>query len=379
MNKVFSLDKEPTLADLQSELQFLEQQGDMVTGLVAGRNSTDNTEFNIVTLESNGAPLAKLELFTSASAKALDTDAIAKQNAGYDILFLSDEVFVESQRVPLGAARNSNYSAALPPAPVPQPNVAGAALVQQILQIAATSRIARHTWWKGQDRAPIGYIKGMALTFGRVCCKLNAGDPIVQEMAMAETGDPTKDVLAYYRPRFDAFGMSNQAAGFDTLRHLFMVLIGLAMPESSGRYWIGLDGNAPGNANSEECEAGLFQTSWNARAASKASMVQLFQTYSANPSGFLDVFKEGVRPGRSVDYGTGDGKKYQRLCKDCPAFAAEFTAVGLRHIGGGTHSGRRWTGHWGTVGNDLVELAPECDTMLQDVQNAVGNLAQFPI
>jgi hypothetical protein len=343
----------------------------MVVGLYAGTNTADGSQFNVVAVDPRVGPLAPLELFTDPDPNALDADALKRQDAGYDILFLSDEVYLQGAKATVGAGRNAQYNPTLNPQPTNQ----GAPLVQQILQIAATSPFARHVWWKNQGRMPIGYVKGMALAFGRVCCKLNGNDPIAEEMAMADTGDPSKDVLAYYSQTFNSYGMSNAHAGPDTLRHLFTVLIGLGIPESSGRYWLGLDGTAPDNANSEQCEAGLFQTSWNARAASKQSMTQLFQSYSAAPNGFLDVFKEGVPIGRSVDYGTGDGKVYQRLAKDCPAFAAEFSAVGLRHIGGGTHAGGHWTGHWGTIGNDLVEIVPECDTMLQAVQNAVGGLA----
>jgi hypothetical protein len=59
--------------------------------------------------------------------------------------------------------------------------------------------------------------------------------------------------------------MRNDVSGIDTLRHLFVLMIGLGMRESSGRYCEGRDQSAS-NTSADTAEAGLFQTSWNARA-----------------------------------------------------------------------------------------------------------------
>ena len=87
------------------------------------------------------------------------------------------------------------------------------------------------------------------------------------------------------------------------------------------------------NTTSETAEAGLFQTSWNARSASSL-LPQLFSDYRANSAGFLDVFKEGVtaKPQDLQNFGSGDGKEFQRLSKECPAFAAEFAAGAQRRL-----------------------------------------------
>jgi len=208
----------------------------------------------------------------------------------------------------------------------------------------------------------------MALVFARAYCKLKKGDPAAQEMAKPKCST-SKDVLNFYSPQLAAAGLDTNTGGPDTLRHLFAVLIGLAMPESSGRYWLGADPGAD-NHDGESAEAGLFQTSWNARTASIVLMVNLYKSYSSNPDGFLSVFKEGVRPpgphDNTTNYGTGDGLAYQQLSKSCPAFAAEFSAVGLRNISG-PHPG----GHWGTISDGLVQIIVECDMMLQAVQKAV--------
>lgn len=234
--------------------------------------------------------------------------------------------------------------------------------LEKIIQVAAKSEIARYNW-HNQGVAPKGYIKGMALVYGRVYCKLKAGDAAAKEMAKANTGNADKDALAHYAHEFQSAGMNNSKAGVDTLRHLFVLLIGLGMRESSGRYCEGWDiAGIPQPPTADTAEAGLFQTSYNARSASSL-LPSLFQQYLDDPSGFLDVFKEGVTP---TDHdlknaGNGDGKEFQRLSKTCPAFAAEFTAVGLRTI-------RK---HWGPINTKAAEIRPEADAMLREVQKVV--------
>lgn len=231
--------------------------------------------------------------------------------------------------------------------------------LEQITSIAAASPIARHSW-TNRGVAPAGYIKGMTVVYARVFCKLKAGDPAAVEMAKANTGSSDHDALAWYEQQFQDLGMDNSAAGPDTLRHLFTLMIGMGMRESSGQYCVGRDTTAT-NMTADTAEAGLFQTSFNARIASPL-MSQLFTSY-ANSTDFLEIFQQGVRckPADLENFGDGDGQEFQRLSKACPAFAAEFTAVGLRNI-------RK---HWGTINSHASEVLPDCDAMLLAVQNEV--------
>lgn len=238
--------------------------------------------------------------------------------------------------------------------------------LQQILHAAATSSIASFHWPQ-RGRAPVGYIKGMAATFARVYCKLKAGDPAAVEMAKADTGNAARDALTHYRSQFAALGLSNAAAGADTLRHVFVLLLGLGMRESSGKHCCGRDTTAS-NTTASTAEAGLFQMSWNSHTASPL-MPQLFQRYSANPaSGFPGIFSEGVtcNPANRANFGTGTGRDFQRLSKECPAFSAEFAAVGLRHI----------RQHWGPINRREVKLKTEADDLFRRIQAIVdaGNL-----
>ena len=193
-----------------------------------------------------------------------------------------------------------------------------------------------------------------------VLVKLLAGDSGAIEMAKADTGKPDQDALTWYASLFDDIGMENHTAGVNTLRHLFVLLIGLGMRESSGRHCEGRDRSAS-NVTQDTAEAGLFQTSFNASRANEL-LPQLFQHYLRHPSGFLEVFKDGVacRPSDLENFGTGDGREFQRLSKECPAFAAEFAGIGLRH--------RRK--HWGPINRKEIQLVPECDALLRNVQRS---------
>ncbi|HEX8666057.1 MAG TPA: hypothetical protein VF744_18740 [Beijerinckiaceae bacterium] len=258
------------------------------------------------------------------------------------------------------ADRQKEWGAAYTEEPFTGELIMTATAFDPITQIAARSAIARHNW-PGRGVAPAGYIKGMALVFARVLCKLRAGDAAATEMAKANTGDNAHDALAWYSQKFSALGLANNVPGPDTLRHLFVLLIGLGMRESSGKHCEGRDQSAS-NTTAETAEAGLFQTSFNARTASPL-MPALFAHYSANPSGFLEVFQEGVHCSAAslANFGSGQGKEFQRLSKECPAFAAEFAAVGLRHI----------RTHWGPINRKEAEVHPAADAMLMDVQRAL--------
>jgi hypothetical protein len=237
--------------------------------------------------------------------------------------------------------------------------------LDEITEMAGASTLAR-TRWRDRGMAPPGYIKGMALVYGRVYAKYKAGDAAARDMARKNTSDREHDALAWYEDIFDAAGMDNSRNGVDTLRHLFVLLIGLGMRETSGVYCEGRDRSAH-NTTASSAEAGLFQTSFNAKRASPL-LPKIFAHYKANPSGFLDVFKEAKRgklqhcsAANLRNYGIGAGREFQRLSKACPAFAAEFAAVGLRHL----------SQHWGPIITRKAQVRPECDELLLDVQHAV--------
>ena len=164
-------------------------------------------------------------------------------------------------------------------------------IVADIRQAARASPAASIDW-PDRGPSPRGYVEGMAVAFARVLCKHAQGDPAVLEMATAQRPDAVRDALAHYDAIFVQNGMDNSQAGRDTLRHLFVLLVGLGMRESSGQHCEGRDMSAE-NVTAETAEAGLFQTSWDARTA-HALLVPLFTAYRAHPSGFIEIFRQGV-------------------------------------------------------------------------------------
>jgi len=236
------------------------------------------------------------------------------------------------------------------PVPAPEPMV-------QIMRMASRSDIARF-FWRNRGIAPLGYVKGMTIVFARAHLKLKAGDPAAVDMAKANTGDTQRDALAWYNDIFAAMGMRNDTAGPDTLRHLFVLMMGLGMRESSGKHCEGRDLSAS-NTTAATAEAGLFQMSFNSMNSS-TPMAGLFEKYKAKPSGFIEIFREGVRCSASSheNFGSGEGRDFQKLSKECPAFAAEYAAIGLRH-------NRK---HWGPINRKEAEVRPACDSMLREVQ-----------
>lgn len=231
----------------------------------------------------------------------------------------------------------------------------------QISQLAKTSAIRSYFWLPNRGPAPVGYLKGMALVYGRVYCKLKQQNEIAVEISRAVRAGSTKDALALYKAKFAAEGMDNSIDGADTLRHVFVLLMGLGMMESSGRYCEGRDRDAE-NTKAETAEAGLFQTSWNARRA-HALLPGLFDIYSGAPSGFAEIFAEGVscKDEDWENFGAGPGRDFQELSKTCPAFAAEFAALAIRHE----------VSHWGPLKKMRCEIRPECDVLFRDVQNVI--------
>jgi hypothetical protein len=236
---------------------------------------------------------------------------------------------------------------------------------EEIAQIAISSRIADYDW-DDRGRAPDGYVKGFALAWANTYRQLMMGYLPAVEMAKANSGNSEKDVLQWYYTQYRDAGMDNTKDGPDTLRHLWALLMGLGMRESSGRHCEGRDMSAD-NVSSDTAEAGLFQTSYNAHTCSDNFDV-LFDTFrsgedSDNPQSFLDFFAQEVSCSSSSwqNYGTGNGAEFQRMCKSIPAFACETCAIVLRKL----------RQHYGPIAREEVELKTDADVMLKAVQDYV--------
>jgi hypothetical protein len=248
-----------------------------------------------------------------------------------------------------------------PPIPPPPPVIP---IEEQrvIIAIAKQSAIFDYSW-RDRGQAPEGYTTGMALAFAQSYRRLKANHPSVLEMAKARTNSD-QDALNIYRDEFGELDMSNEENGIETLRHLYALMMGHGMRESSGLHCEGRDMSAS-NVTSDTAEAGLFQTSWNAHNCSD-EFDRLFYEFSnpANEGGcFLDVFEVDVTCSSSdwENYGSGDGEAFQALCKNCPAFAVESAAIGLRNL----------RQHWGPINRKEAELRKEADDMFLAVQRYI--------
>jgi uncharacterized protein (TIGR02594 family) len=252
----------------------------------------------------------------------------------------------------------------LPP-PEPPPGALTAKQCADIVAIAQASDISDYVWDE-RGVAPVGYINGMAVAFAQTYLKLKKGHAAAVEMAKART-DSDKDALNVYIKQFQKYHMSNERDGIDTLRHLYALMIGSGMRESSGRHCEGRDLSAE-NTSSDTAEAGLFQTSYNAHGASDPEFDQLMDEYSRSanePTCYLGVFAVGVTCSSSEwdSYGSGKGLEFQDLCKSCPAFAVETHGLTLRNL----------CNHYGPIIRLEVELRPEANDMLTEVQAYMDN------
>ncbi len=218
--------------------------------------------------------------------------------------------------------------------------------------------------WPDRDITPPGYVPAMAMSFAYAARLLQEDDDAVTIMAKAQ-GSSDKDALAWYEQEFTKLGISNKKAGIDTLRHLFVMMIGLGPRESSARYCEGRDLSAS-NVESTTAEAGLFQTSFNISSASSA-IPPLLDEFWLNPNGFLKEFKENVEPtANNLNcYGSGDGARYQWLSRFCPLFHVMVTGVGMRTL----------RQHWGPINRREVTLKKEADDLLRQVQELIEAVA----
>jgi hypothetical protein len=235
-------------------------------------------------------------------------------------------------------------------------------LETRILQLAADSNLAQY-YWHQRGRAPIGYIKGMAVAYARVYQQWKAGSPATSIMAIANSQEPYTDALAWYENIFDSHDMPNDTPGVDTLRHLFVLLTGLGMRESSGKFCEGRDRSAD-NVSSDTAETGLFQMSWDAHDAIP-QLKSLLATYAHKVDDLTHIFHEGVRCSESdlENYGDGLGRLFQETCKASPLCAILTAGVGLRVI-------RR---HWGPINRREAEIRPEANKLFLQVQSVVDN------
>jgi len=234
-------------------------------------------------------------------------------------------------------------------------------LSADVIALAERSPLMDYAW-PGRSVAPPGYIPGMALCYALAVISMEQGNSAAMVMGEAASGDEDEDALSWYENELEDLDLDVDDDGLETLRALFVILFGLGMRESSGRWCEGRDMSAD-NVAADTCEAGLFQMSANMHTASP-EMKKLFDAYWKDPQGFLDVFREGVNPTSSnLDvYGSGKGASFQFLARYSPAFAVFTTAVGLR----------KRKAHWGPIQRKEVTLSSAVRDLLEAVEDLVA-------
>ena len=236
--------------------------------------------------------------------------------------------------------------------------------INELCDHAAVSELARYKWPR-RGVAPIGYVKGMACTYALCLQKLAARDSAALAMVRVVDDAGARDVFDHYAGKLKLAGIETEdATDIERLRALFVILMGLGMRESSGGVDIGRDSSAS-NTTAETAEAGLFQQSWDSRKASPE--IEKLAGRNNSVENFAAIFREGVelRAGALENYGDGDGRKFQELCKGNPAFAAQVAAIGLRTL----------CTHWGPIVRREVELSGQAVALFKQVEKLVGTAA----
>ena len=255
--------------------------------------------------------------------------------------------------------------------------------ITAIMSIVDNERITK-TFWENGDRglAPYGYYYGMALMYARLYKRLKNNDVIAVEISKPLTPNEKTDSLYKYDDVFVANDMSNSTST-ERLKNLFVLMFGLGLMESNGKYCCGWDrGKLDGwgdpakkiDPTAENSEAGLFQTSYDillpTNKAYKIMLSQVFNNYKQNPDGFLPYFSKGAKCKEIniENFGDGAGKEFQRLSKECPGFVVELTAVALRNI----------SNHWNPVikkgdAEKGLQIKKACNALLQKVKDYIDD------
>ena len=253
--------------------------------------------------------------------------------------------------------------------PVPSSELMWSEAEEKINTLVTNAKSVRNYQWGNRGPAPLGYLKGMAMSYAMShYAILTNQDTAIREMTKV-LGDAKSDALALY-------GLK-PATNKDRLRAAYTLAIGLGMRESTGNTTEGWDKGKTkyGIVNTEaNAEAGLFQFSWDSRNKSPW-LLKLYEQYQLLGSErcMQDIFLEGVKNKNVKEEGTGDGAKFQKFTKECPAFAAEYVIIMLRAN----------RSHFGPINNfhkkpsESAEYRQEVETLLKQVEKIADLVRQF--
>lgn len=252
-----------------------------------------------------------------------------------------------------------------------------------IPSIVDKTQIAKIRWENGnRGQAPYGFYYGVGLVYATLYERLKKGEKIAQELATPIGTDRDKDALLRFQDTLRNTCSNNLDTDNSRLRGLIVLMFGLGLMESSGRYCCGWDrGKVKGWGNpakkitptSVNSEAGLFQTSFDiidsVSNTTKNLLLGILAKYRVSQDGYIQLFSKGVNCIEKdlENFGDGHGRDFQKLSKENPAFALEFTALSLRHV----------ASHWNPVikiGDDEkgLQIKHECDELLKNIETYIN-------
>lgn len=285
----------------------------------------------------------------------LDGKSLQKEN---EIKVTDGVLYIGIQTKGAGKVWGNIFSMTL--SKISKPNsVLPSETLEEIKVIASKSPVTKYPW-KNRGIAPIGYIKGVAVTYAKSYYELKTKQKTAVEVMSQPLGKPEDDALAHYAI----------TANSDTerLRAVFTLALGLGMRESSGNTTEDWDRDKlnHGIVNTEDnAEAGLFQVSWDSRNKS-LWLLKLYEQYKvATGQCSLSIFMEKVPDKKRPPVGTGDGAKFQKFTKECPSFATEYVMIMLR-------SNRM---HFGPLEKKKAEYNSDAEKMFREIEKVIDKLS----
>lgn len=242
--------------------------------------------------------------------------------------------------------------------------------------------ISKTRWENGnRGQAPYGYYYGMGLAYAAIYERLKKDEKIAKELCKPLGTAIDKDSLFRFKQMIQQETGNKLDTETNILRGLFVLMFGLGLMESNGKFCCGWDrGKKDGwgkpakkiEPTAENSEAGLFQTSFDIISAVpkgvKEMLLQIFDKYKLSRDGYIEFFSKGAicNERDAENYGEGIGKEFQLLSKQCPAFTVEFTGLALRSV----------AGHWNPIINvdnreKGLQIKKVCDELLRQIESYI--------
>lgn len=226
-----------------------------------------------------------------------------------------------------------------------------AEVIRKIKEIASSSRVSEYAW-KDRGKAPVGYIKGIAVTYAKSYYELITKKKTAVNVMSQKLGGSQVDALAHY-----SISATSDA---DRLRAVYTLALGLGLRESSGNTTEGRDTTVK-NPTEANAEAGLFQISYDSFNYSHW-IGTLFDQYSSNRDQCsYSIFMEGAKDLKRKVVGSGEGANFQAFTKECPSFATEYVMILLRLN----------RSHFGPINSKKAEYNLDAEKMFRDIEKLI--------